>query len=205
MLNYTEIDEVTLLYRDASPSLLVDCEDKGFTPETLIHTLRVGNLYLNSHDVEVPGVRDSDFLYRFSEICNHRRPASVYDFAFCLALYNSQGGGSEGVTNILGRKINDKAHIEYAKLLNETQGWIFWDYQFENILKLFTYDRRLPALIHKEYRKDRTRVISIPSDWKIDGLPVIKVLESDMFQPGTIYSLILKPAWALFRELKKRE
>jgi len=144
--------------------------------------------------------RDADFIYRFSEICNCRKPASVYDFAFCLALYNSQGAGSEGVTNILEGKKNKKVHREYAKLLEETRGWVFWDYQFQNILKLFTVDQRLPALIHKEYRKDRTRVIRIPSEWTIDGLPIIEVLESDMFQPGTIYSLILKPAWALFME-----
>lgn len=49
----------------------------------------------------------------------------------------------------------------YAKLLEETRGWVFWDYQFQNILKLFTVDQRLPALIPKEYRKDRTRVIRI--------------------------------------------
>lgn len=76
--------------------------------------------------------RDADFIYRFSEICNRRKPASVYDFSLCI-----------------------------CKTSGRNSGMGFWDYQFQNILKLFKVDQRLPALIHKEYRKDRTRVIRI--------------------------------------------
>lgn len=93
MLDYMKIEELTLLYRDASPSLLLDCADKGFTPETEVHTIRAGNLYINTHDVNAPGIRDADFIYRFSEICNRRKPALVYDFSLCICKTSGRNSG----------------------------------------------------------------------------------------------------------------
>ena len=76
--------------------------------------------------------RDADFIYRFSEICNRRKPASVYDFSLCICKTSGRNSGM----GFLGLSI-----AKYTEL--------------------FTVDQRLPALIHKEYRKDRTRVIHI--------------------------------------------
>ena len=144
MQDYSRIEQCTITLSEASAALLQDCEGKNFKNDAVLHTIKVGESYVNTHAVCGNGRNDTDYTYSFRDICIQLQPKTIYQLAFCLSLFNSQYKSEDPLLKIINSKRNASAPIEYADLLQETYGWIFWEHQFTNILRLFTLDRDEP-------------------------------------------------------------
>ena len=91
---------------------------------------------------------------------------------------------------------------EYSFLVRDTMGWVFWDYQFCNILRLFTLERDLPYEILGEYKRNRLDAIQRTQRWEIGGDNIILSIEKNMMQPYSVFRLILKSGKAIFDGIK---
>jgi hypothetical protein len=205
MLDYERIQHYTLKYSEASTALKIDCQEKSFQSGDVLHTIKAGDSYVNTHAVCYTGRDDEVFRYTLREICIRLKPDTIYQLAFCLSLYNSQFKSEEALVNILNGKKNEFAPAEYADLLQETHGWIFWEHQFTNILRLFTLDRDEPHELLKEYKRRGCFIRPLPSWWNIQGIPLLNSMEKNMLDEKCIYRLLLKPAWVIYNEIKRQD
>ena len=187
MKNYSKITEVVRPFGGSPKELQADCIDKMFTDNTMIHSIKIGEKHVNTRIYR----SDEKYKYTFSNICTLLKPKNIYDFSFCLSLYNSQHINTLAIEKYFGNEKN-KAPKEYSYLLKDTHGWLFWEYQFINILRLFTLDRDLPNNILNDYRKDKTSIEKITNNWLIGNDNIINSMENNMLQKGVIYRLILK-------------
>jgi hypothetical protein len=187
MNNYSKITEIIRPFKGSPKGLQADCIDKMFTDDTIIHSIKIGDKYINTRIYK----KDENFKYKLNEICTLIKPKNIYDFALSLTLYNSQDVNTTAIEAYLSNK-NNIAPKEYSYLLQETKGWILWEYQFINILRLFTLDRDLPNNILKDYKKDKKNIKNITDTWLIDNENIISSMERNMLQKGMIYRLILK-------------
>lgn len=186
MNNYSKITEIIRPFKGSPKGLQADCIDKMFTDDTIIHSIKIGEKYINTRIYK----KDENFKYNLNEICTLIKPKNIYDFALSLTLYNSQDVNTTAIEAYLSNK-NNIAPKEYSYLLQETNGWIIWEYQFINILRLFTLDRDLPNNILKDYKKDKKTIKNITDTWLIDNENIISSMEKNMLQKGMIYRLIL--------------
>jgi hypothetical protein len=129
-------------------------------------------------------------------------PKNIYDISLCLALYNSQIFNNDAISKILYRVKNKSLPFEFSEILNETYGWVFWDYQYLNILRLFTLDKDLPNSILREYRKyGINKAIELAPNWNISGKNILESIEDNMAQKNGVYRLLMKPAWEIYKEI----
>lgn len=198
MKNYSKITEIVRPFKGSPKELQEDCLDKMFTDNTMIHTIKIDKKYINTRVYR----SDEKYKYTFPYICTILKPDTIYDFALSLSLYNSQAVNTSAIEKYLENKKNN-APKEYSYLLKETNGWLFWEYQFVNILRLFTLDRDLPNNILREYRKDKTAIDKITQDWFIDQENIILSMENNMMQKGMIYRLILKSGKEIIEALER--
>lgn len=201
MQDYTRIEQCTVKFSEASAALLQDCEGKSFNNDDVLHTIKVGESYVNTHAVFGDGRNDTDYSYTFRDICIQLQPLTIYQLALCLSLFNSQYKSEEPLLKVLNGKKNDSAPIEYADLLQETYGWIFWEHQFTNILRLFSLDRDEPHELLKQYKRHGWFDSPLHSHWNIHGVSLLYSMEQNMLDEKTIYRLLLKPAWVIYNEI----
>jgi hypothetical protein len=198
VFDYARIEELVIRYGYAPATLKQSCDGCGYSDDTMLHTIKSGSEYFNTHSIERMEMPDVTFGYSYKDICGLLKPQDVYGFAFCLALYNSQSAGDEALEKVLCGTLNEHVPIEYSALLRDTNGWLFWEYQFINILRLFTSDRDEPSRILKDYKKYKGSKPVLCSEWKLNGIPIQESMEKNMLQKGGIYRLLLKPALAAY-------
>lgn len=198
MFDLTRIEELVIKYGDAPPALRHLCDGGDYSRDTVLSAIRIGCEYINVHSLYRMEKPDTTFEYSYRTLCSLLEPRDIYSFAFCLSLYNSQAGDGESLRKVLDGVMNDHVSEEYAALLKDTNGWLFWDFQFTNILRLFTQDRDEPSRILKDYQKHESSRSVLCPEWKLNGLPILELMENDMLQRGSIYRLLLKPASIAF-------
>jgi len=196
MLDYTCIEEVEFTFANRPKEIDEDCIGKGFTSDMIIKSIKIGDKYINTHErTEI-----IDYKYKLVDICNAVNPENELQFGLCLALYNSQESGFEAVDKYL--LSHNMAPYEFSYLLNDTKGWLVWDYQFINILRLFTMDRDLPFTILNEYKRFG-KSDSVPMDWIVGNESVIEVMEKCQFDRKKIYRLNLMQSRGVFKHFNK--
>jgi len=203
MLYYTRIQQFIVPYSEAPTALETDCQGKNFRNGDLLHSIKAGDSWVNTHIFCHSGRNDEEYGYTFREICVRLQPDTVYRLAFCLALYNSQNKSEEALLQILEGHKNESAPAEFADLLRETCGWLFWEHQFTAILRLFTLDRDEPHRLLVQYKRRGCFDKPVSSSWKIRGTPLLDLMEANMLDKKNIYRLLLKPAWVIYNELSK--
>jgi hypothetical protein len=198
MLEYSRIQHLTIKYSEAPAALKKDCDGKFFQSGNVLHTIKAGESYVNTHVIWPCERNDEHYAYPFKEICMRLKPDSISQLSLCLALYNSQAGSEDPLEKILHGEKNDSAPAEYADLLQDTFGWLFWEHQFTNILRLFTLDLDEPHELLKQYKRRGCFIKELPPRWNIQGVPVLTSMEENMLDKKHIYRFLLKPAWEIY-------
>lgn len=204
MLTYSKIKEITFPYNELPSNLKLKYNFEITTQDAMISALKIGETYINIHPLSKSDILNPLDRYSFTSICNIFSPENIYDFALCLALYNSQNINNDAIRKILNKSQNKFVPKEYSSLLKDTFGWVFWDYQFENILRLFTLDRDLPSQILTKYNISREKIIDkYNNDWTIDDKNIFISIEENMAQPKVVYRLLMKPAWEIIQAMEQ--
>lgn len=196
MFDYSKIEDVILQYKDCPDALKVDCITKGISNFNFIHAIKIGNTFLNSFGYDEKIV----YKYSYKDICVALTPRTIYDFTFCVTLYNSQAFDQSAIEKAFHSVRND-APADYDYLLKETNGWVLWDYQFTNIIRLYTSERDLPGKVHLAYRRDRLNAIKLCKGWLMDGKNIIESIEENMMQIHSVFRFVLKSGKQAFYSL----
>jgi hypothetical protein len=195
VLDFNKIEEVIINRKDLSESFISDYTNENKKVERY-QAIKAGNILINVNSYK------EEMQNSFKHICEVYNPNSIYEIALCLALYNSQVFDNKAISKILYRIENKTLPFEYKEMVKETYGWVFWDYQFLNILRLFTLDRDMPNSILKEYKKyGIKKAITLVSNWNISGKNILESIEDNMAQKNEIYRLLMKPAWEIYKEI----
>lgn len=187
MFDYSKIDDVICQYSKCPIELKEDCVNKDISDNTIVHAIKVGNKFLNSHAYN----ENETYKYSYRDICNTLNPKNIYDFTFCLALYNSQSINQTAINKIFKNE-NNYPPTDYEYLLKDTSGWVFWDYQFMNILRLYTIEKDIPNIVYNDYKRNRVDAIKNSNDWLIGDKKIIESMEENMLQKYSIFRFILK-------------
>jgi hypothetical protein len=120
----------------------------------------------------------------FITFIHKHKPDCFFDLVFLIEFYRrsiAYHDRNEWSVDLPGwpkQAVFEHQHPVIDEILKESKGYLFWDYQLKNLIRLFCFDSQKDAEIAKGVRKRLPEIISLLADWQItDRLNLRQVID----------------------------